>query len=343
MVTSVEKGSILIVDDEDLIRSSLRRKLAKEGYKCTEAFSGDDALNILEGYPADLVILDIKMPGKQGTEVLPEIKRDYPETAVIMATAVNDPQTIISCMKKGAHDYIPKPFMLDEVVLAVDNTFIKRRMEIELRKHSEELEQTVNDQGKVIRKLTLGSFEALINALESKDKYTAGHSRRVAQITEVIAHGLLINQDDLDNLRWGALLHDVGKIAIDPAIQNKPGKLTDEEYRHLMVHAQIGPEIVQPIANQEITEIIRCHHYRYDGQGIDQTVKGAEIPLGARIVAVADTYDAMTTDRPYRGALSQEVALNEIKRCSGTQFDPVVSAVFCSVFNIQIDSSKIGK
>jgi putative two-component system response regulator len=323
------RGNILIVDDEDLIRRSIRKKLIKEGYTCTEASCGDEALSYLKSSQADLVILDVNMPGKPGTEILTEIKADYPETAVVMATAVNDPQTIVSCMKNGAHDYIPKPFELEEVVLAVGNALIKRRLEVELKRHQDSLERTVDKQGKEIRKLTLASFEALVNALEAKDKYTAGHSRRVAVISEAIGLTLGLDSTEMDNLHWGALLHDVGKIAVDPEIQNKPAKLSAEEYRHIMLHAQIGPTIVEPVANKDILEIIRCHHYRYEG-GTDQTVKGSDIHLGARIVAVADTYDAMTSDRPYRTGLPSEVACTEIRRCKGTQFDPPIADAFLS-------------
>jgi HD-GYP domain-containing protein (c-di-GMP phosphodiesterase class II) len=156
----------------------------------------------------------------------------------------------------------------------------------------------------------------------------------VAAITEIIAQLIGFNQTDLEDLCWGALLHDVGKIAIDPAIQNKPGKLTDDEYKQIMLHTQIGPDIVRPIVKSDILDIIRCHHFRYDGQGINQMNEGVEIPIGARIVAVADTYDAMTTDRPYRKALPKETAFQEISKCSGTQFDPDITLVFIKARDI---------
>lgn len=331
MITSVPKEKILIVDDEELIRRSIRRKLIKEGYSCAEASCGDEALTYLHTNQADLVILDVKMPGKSGADVLPEIKMEYPDTAVVMATAVNDSNTIISCMKNGAHDYLPKPFALEELMLAVGNALIKRRLEVEIKGRMRSLEITVNDQGKQIRKLSLGSFEVLVNALEAKDAYTAGHSRRVAEMAEAVGRELGLSPADLDNLRWGALLHDVGKIAVDPAIQNKPSQLTPEEYRHVMIHAQIGPGIVEPVANPAILEIIRHHHDRYDGQRPEQSKKGTDIPLGARIVALADTYDAMTSDRPYRPSNSMAAACLEIERCSGSQFDPQITSIFLSI------------
>ena len=328
MVISMEREKILIVDDEELIRRTIIRKLAKEGYHCSEASSGDEALNHLKSNKADLVILDVKMPGKKGTEILPEIKTEYPETAVVMATAINDPQTIITCMKNGAYDYIPKPFSLEDVVSAVGNALIKRRMEIEIKNHVDFLENIQEDHGKEVRKLTLGSFEVLVNALEAKDMYTNGHSRRVANIAIAIGHELGLKDNDIEDLRWGGLLHDVGKIAVDPNILNKPGRLTVEEYNHIMTHTQIGPNIVKQVANSAILEIICCHHYHFDGNGIEQKVTGSDIPLGARIIAVADAYDAITSDRPYRLGSQPAVACAEIQRCTGTQFDPQIVEAF---------------
>jgi putative two-component system response regulator len=322
MVTG--QGRILIVDDEELVRRSLRKKLSRGGYYCEEASSGDEALKLLRNAPAELVILDIRMPGKSGREVLPEIRTSYPETAVIMATAVTETSVVIDCMKEGAQDYIPKPFNLGEVMSSVERVLDKRELALEIKKHQQSLETKVEEQTGEIRSLFLGAIEALVFALEAKDKYTAGHSRRVTEIAVAIGEQMGLPQDELDNLRWGALLHDIGKIAVDPQVQNKPGKLTPEEYRHIMVHAQVGPDIVRPVVNENIIAIIRHHHDRLDGNGLNQTVRGEDIPLGARILAVADTFDALTSDRPYRAAMSTEEALAEIKRCSGTQFDPTV-------------------
>lgn len=322
MVTG--QGRILIVDDEELVRRSLRKKLSRGGYYCEEAGSGDEALERLRSAPAELVILDIRMPGKSGRELLPQIRASYPDTAVIMATAVTETGVVIDCMKEGAQDYIPKPFDLGEVMSSVERVLDKRKLELEIKKHQQSLEQKVEEQTGEIRSLFLGAIEALVFALEANDNYTAGHSRRVTEIAVTVGEELGLPSDELGDLRWGALLHDIGKIAIDPQIQNKPGKLTPEEYRHIMVHAQVGPAIVKPVVNERIIAMIRHHHDRFDGNGLDQTVRGEDIPLGARILAVADTFDAMTSDRPYRAAMSTEEALAEIKRCSGTQFDPAV-------------------
>lgn len=318
------KENILIVDDEAVVRQSLSRTLARDSYRCAEAGNADEAFVKMEAGPFDLAILDIKMPGKSGLELLPEVKTKYPNTAVIMVTAVTDIGVVTQCLKAGAVDYIPKPFNLDEVSLSVKQSLEKRKFEIDMKNHLQGLECQVALQDKKMRALFLGAVQSLASALEAKDKYTAGHSQRVADLATEIGRKMAMSPGELEDLRCAALLHDIGKIAIDSSIQNKPGKLTSQEYEHIMRHTQIGPDIVKPLVNESIVEMIRRHHDRYDGRGLDQDVSGEAIPLGARIIAVADTVDAMTSDRPYRQGMPREQAIEEIKRCSSTQFDPKV-------------------
>jgi putative nucleotidyltransferase with HDIG domain len=268
------------------------------------------------------------MPGKSGIDLLPEIKSGYLDTAVIMATAVTEVNTAIQCLKQGADDYICKPFNLEELSLAVQRALEKRRLQLEIREYQQYLEEKIEEQTGKIRKLFLGAIEALVFALEAKDKYTGGHSRRVTEIALALGEELDLSTQDMDDLRWGSLLHDVGKIAIDQLIQNKPGKLTLEEYEHVMTHARVGAEIVRPIVNKKIVDMIEHHHDHYDGDGLHQVVVGSDIPLGARIIAVADAFDAMISDRPYRSAMSITKAVDEIKSFANKQFDPSVVAAF---------------
>jgi putative two-component system response regulator len=328
------RETLLIVDDEDMIRKVLHLKLSREGYVCEEASDAERAVHILETVPIALVVLDIKMPGKSGIELLPEIKLGYPDTAVIMATAVNDIDVAIQCLKQGADDYICKPFNLEQVSLAVKRALDKRRLQLELREYQQFLEEKVEEQMIDTRTLFLGAIESLVSALEAKDKYTGGHSRRVTEIAIAIGKELGLSTQDMEDLRWGSLLHDIGKIAIDQAIQNKPGKLTSEEYEHIMTHVHVGARIVAPVVNGKITEMIEHHHDHYDGTGLHQLVAGDAIPLGARILAVADAFDAMISDRPYRAAMSVAEAVAEIERCGGTQFDPVVVATFINTVSL---------
>ena len=319
---AISKGNVLIVDDEESIRMLLNMKLSKEGYHCEEAVNSDQALTKLKANPAEVIFLDINMPGKPGNELLPKITSSFPETAVIMASGVSDPGIITQCINDGAEGYINKPFKLYEVLLSIRRALIKKRLEFKIWQSQRYLQK--EDE---IRNVFLGSVERLVGVLETGDKYTAGHSRRVTSVALTIGKELDISPYKLEDLRWGALLHDVGKIAIDPAVINKPGKLTEDEYRYVMTHAVVGPNLVKPFVNKEVVEIISHHHDHYDGSGIDQQVTGKDIPLGARILTVVDAFDAMTSDRPYRSALPRDKALAEIIRCSGTQFDPTVADV----------------
>ena len=331
---SDQRETLLIVDDEPGIRRLVRQILSQEGYHCKEADNAERALNLLTADSIALVLLDIRMPGKLGTELLPEIKAGYPDTSVVMATALNDMNLAIQCLKLGADDYICKPFNLEELSLAVKRALERRHLQLEIREYQRYLEERIEEQTGQLRKLFLGAIEALVSALEAKDEYTGGHSRRVTEIALAIGHELGLSGQDMDNLRWGSLLHDIGKVAVDPAIQNKPGKLTREEYEHIMTHVRVGAGIVQPLVSEKITEMIEHHHDHYNGGGLHQLIAGDDIPLGSRILAIADAFDAMIRDRPYRSAMSITQIVEEIKRCAGTQFDPVVVAAFLNTVGL---------
>jgi len=328
LVTAPSKESILIVDDEKTVRRSLNRCLTVNGFDCNEAGNAEEALGSLQKSPADLVILDIMMPGTSGSDLLPQLKEAFPDTAVVMATAVVDPDTIVNCMKNGALDYITKPFDVKQLVSNIQTVLEKRRLELNLKDKRQVLEGKVEKQARELQELFIDAIESLVGALEAKDKYTAGHSRRVTKIAVDTGLVLGLMGEELENLRWAALLHDIGKIGIDSSIQNKPGTLSPTEYNYILTHCTIGPSIVEPLVNDMIVDAIRHHHDSFDGTGLNQTETGKDIPLGARILAVADSFDAMTSDRPYRAAMSASKAIAEIKKCAGTQFDPAVVKAF---------------
>jgi putative two-component system response regulator len=331
MIVEEINGKIMVVDDEAAVRRIIRKKLVSAGYECIEVSDSREAMaNILAKEP-DLVILDIMMPRKSGRELLPEIIDAHPETAVIVSTSFVDPKTIIECMQLGVHGYFTKPLNVDDIVMNVKTTLQMKRLEKDMGEYQQRLEGTVDSKKNITRELFLNSIQALVYAMEEKDKYKIGHSRRVTTLSIALGEEMGVSQGEMEDLRWGALLHDVGKIAIDPSILNKADRLSIEEYAHVMTHTIVGAGIVKPVASQNMIEIISQHHHRFDGCGLEQRTRGQDIPLGARIVALADSFDAMTSDRPYRAALSIEKGILEILRCTGSQFDPAVTKAFLKV------------
>ncbi len=328
---TASKERILLVDDEEGIRCILNTGLAMRGYECDEAETGEEALEKLEDKPSDLVIMDINMPGRLGSEVLPDITERFPKTAVIMASGVDDPQVIAQCIKNGAQDYINKPFKFEQVLQSVNGTMDKQKVVLEIQRYFQDLKGNKGKKQLDHRQLFLSAIEALVNTLEAVDSYTKGHSQNVARIARLIGQRRGLSAGELEDLHWAALLHDVGKIAVDPDILNKPGELTPNEYRHIMTHAVVGPSLVRPFVNDSVIDIISHHHDHYDGTGLNQESRGKDIPVGARIIAVADAYQAMTADRPYRQAMSTADAMEELLWCSGSQFDPVIASILISI------------
>lgn len=348
---SKNKAKILIVDDELRVREILSRKLTDNGYHCLTAPDGNSALKLMKSDGVDLVLLDIMMPGKSGQDVLQEIKLRYPDTAVIMITAIADAQTAIGLMKIGAYDYIIKPVELNVLSLSLDRALEKRELLIENRDYQLNLEQRIEEQTKKIRQSFLNSTTSLAYALEAKDKYTHGHSERVTEIAVAVAKELDISKDIREKISMAGLLHDVGKIGVSELILNKPGKLTNEEFKLVKSHCEIGERILSPIVeDKEILEMVRHHHERYDGTGYPDGLSGKQMTRGASIMAVAegynnllsqgalalavaDAYDAMTSDRPYRPAMPTEAACSELERGKGKQFDPVMVDAFLGILD----------
>ena len=332
---SEKQETILIVDDEESIRKLIKRKLLSEGYRCREAGGAAQALDELQTGGVGLVLLDINMPGKSGIQLLPEITAAYPDTVVVMATAITDTATAIHCMSHGAYDYVTKPFNLGGVALSVERALEKRRLEMENRDYQQHLEERVSEQAEKIRQSFLNSMTALAYALEAKDRYTSGHSERVAATSAAIATELGLLQEGVEKIRLAGQVHDIGKIGVRESVLNKPGRLTDEEFQHIKCHCELGERIIKPIVeDREILLMVRHHHERYDGAGYPDGLSGEQIILGARILAVSDTYDAMTSERPYRGAMSVEAAYAEIERGRGAQFAPEVVDAFLRIKNL---------
>jgi putative two-component system response regulator len=335
MSAEIRSGTVLIVDAEESA-DDLYTKLISKGYSCFEANSREKAAERLDSNLIDITILDINIQNFSGIGLLSNMVSQYPNTAVIATSGIISPNVVIQCMKSGAQDYIIKPFNIETIVGSIEEILRKRQIESMLKAYQAGLEGKVSEQAKKIREIFLHSIDALVSALEEKDEYTAGHSRRVYRLSYFIAKQLGLSVEEIDDLCWGALLHDVGKIAIDPRIQNKPGKLTEDEYAQIMKHVQIGPRIVKSIANTNIVNIIKYHHTRFDTNASIFSSENEEVSVGTRIVTLADAFDAMTSDRPYRKSFSLENALAEVKRCAGNQFDPCVVNAFLQLPHDQL-------
>lgn len=325
----------LVVDDDPQVRDALVRVVQSQGLTCISASSADEALATLarQGEVA-VLISDIRMPGRDGVELLEEVRRRYPDAAVIMLSAVADVQIAVDCLKKGALDYIAKPMILGEVQARVAKALEKRELTLQNRYYQKHLEEEVKRQRARIQELFLEGAQTLAHALEAKDAYTRGHSQRVREYAVRTAVLLGYTGDFLDNIRLGAELHDIGKIGTREDILNKPARLTPDELRHVMEHTVLGEKILAPLAHDRpvVLRIARSHHERLDGDGFPDGLGGADIPIEARIVAVVDAFDAMTTNRAYRESLVPAAAFKELKRCTGPQFDPTVVDAFCEAF-----------
>jgi putative nucleotidyltransferase with HDIG domain len=327
-----KKSRILVVDDEATIREVLQRTLESEGYDCITASDGDDALSKMDKDNVDLVLTDIMMPGKTGVELLKEIQVSSPDTAVIMVTAVADTQTAISAMKLGASDYVTKPFNLVEVIMNVDRALEKRALLIANREYRDHLEQKVEKQTEEIRTTFLGAVKALAEALDAKDTYTNGHTKRVTEIAVTLASEMGLSQTEQDRIRLAGLVHDIGKIGVSEDVLQKVEKLTDAEFDLIKEHPDLGEKILKPIIRDpEVIAIVRYHHERFAGGGYPEGISGKDIPLGSRLLAVADAYDAMTSSRPYRFAMTPEQARSQLLANRGSQFDPDVVDLFIRV------------
>ena len=317
----------LVVDDEPRLRQVLLHLMRGDGFHCLEASNGVEAVELLERNQVQLLMSDMRMPRMDGTELLRTVRERWPDTAVVMITAVADVEVAVSCLSMGAMDYLTKPFHLEEVRARVRQALEKRSLVLENREYQRSLEQRVAAQAKRIEELFLAGIQALADLLEVKDPYTRGHSIRVSAYSSQIANAMNLDEETVRQIELGGHLHDIGKIGVREDILNKPGALTDDEYEHIMNHPVVGWRILGDVLRDAPVALnaVHFHHERVDGTGIPNGLKGEAIPLEARIVAVADALDAMLSERPYRGThLSLDEAITELTENSGSQFDPAV-------------------
>ena len=338
---------ILVVDDEEPIREVVCSMLGAAGYPCTPAASGNEALVLLaSGEEFELMLSDLMMAEMQGDILLERAKERFPDMPVIMVTAVSDLSVALSAIRNGAYDYLLKPFERDQLLDRVRRALENRRLKLENRAFQLHLESRVAEQTERLRR-AMGDLqqanadlkrshdmmlEALGDALDLKDAETEGHSKRVTAFTIAIARAMRLPDEDVEAIAHGAFLHDIGKMAIPDSVLRKPGPLTPDEVLIMREHCLRGYQMVCKIPFlADAAEIVYAHQERWDGTGYPRGLKGEEIPLGARIFSIADTLDAITSDRPYRAAQSYQAARDEIELWSGRQFDPVIVRVFLAM------------
>lgn len=323
---------ILVVDDEEPIRNALKKFLVQQQFEVYAAGSGDDALEQLKRHRIALMLCDIRMPGTSGVDLVPRALEIEPGLAILMLTAVNDATSAALCMQRGAMDYLTKPIELADLGRAVQRALHRREMLLENRQLNQWLKEEVTTRTAEVQRermklerLSIATLEALVNALEAKDPYMRGHSARVADLSASIAHQLGMSEEQIELVRVGGRLHDIGKIGTRESVLNKQGTLTPEEFEHVKQHVVIGSQILAPLSHLgDIIPAVRHHHERWDGTGYPEGRRGEDTPLGARIIGAAEVFDALTTSRAYQEKMTPEKAIERMADMAGTVVDPQV-------------------
>ncbi|HEY7251190.1 MAG TPA: HD domain-containing phosphohydrolase [Methylomirabilota bacterium] len=327
---------VLIVDDERDIRTTLHAVFGSAGYECRTAPNGREAARLFETERSPLTITDLKMPVMDGLQLLQHLKARDADAAVIMLTGAADLTTAVESLKQGASDFILKPVNLDQVLLAAERALERRQLILERREHQALLETRVAEATRdlaaalgQLRETYQATLEALGSALATREVGTELHSRRVHAYSIALARAHGLAEEAIDALGRGVLLHDIGKIGISDSILLKPGPLTPEEWAIMRSHPEFGRQILERIPFlRDAIPVVYHHHERWDGTGYPLGLAGPAIPLGARIFALADAFDAMTFDRPYSKAIPMDAARERIREAAGTHFDPDVVATF---------------
>ncbi len=333
----MEKCDVLVVDDDDFNLKVAADILQDEFTTCT-AQSGEMAIECLQSVLPRLILLDLHMPGMDGRETMKKIRenQEWKKIPIIFLTADSKPETEKECLVLGAADFITKPF-----VPMVMQSRIRRIME--LAELQNDLEGRLEEKTKLVEKVSLNAIMVIANTIDAKDAYTSGHSHRVAKCSEAIARELGWCEEDIQNLHSIALLHDIGKIGVPDAILNKPSRLRDEEFEIIKRHPVIGNDILKDIhIIKNVAEGALYHHERYDGKGYPFGISGEDIPFCARIIGIADAYDAMTSNRVYRRGMDMIRVIEEFKKGRGSQFDPELTDLFLGMLEDKMDSMEDG-
>lgn len=333
------KDKILVVDDDEDITSLLSISLMQEGYQCETANSASEALLLIRKNTENqftLVLTDLNMPVMSGLELLGRLRKHFPLIGVVVISADKNISQAIDAMREGALDFITKPFQPNIAIPRLQKAMERIRLERENYQYQEYLEEKIEnrtsaliEKHRSLQKLFINTVEAIARAIEAKDPYTQGHSKRVSKYCTRIAQKMEVNSEDIIDIELAGLLHDVGKIGISDAILSKPSKLSIEEYESIKEHPLISLKIIEPIHElKKVKEYVKYHHEKWDGTGYPEGLKAEEIPLGARILSLADAFDTMWIGRQYHAAWNLETVIKEFQKNKETQFDPHVVDAF---------------
>ncbi|MGD1002585.1 MAG: HD domain-containing phosphohydrolase [Candidatus Brocadiia bacterium] len=324
---------ILVVDDEPKICEFLGILLGREGYQTDSAFNASDALARIERNSYDLVLTDLKMPGMDGFELITRLKKIRPDLPVIMVTGYATVETAVQALRYGVDDYVTKPFNIDELRKVIARSLQSATAQQQTQELTAQLQAAGEELArcrKIAEEQCISVIRMLVARVEAKDKFMIGHSRRVAEYACALAKAAGVSVDQIEILHKAADLHDVGQIVINDQIMEKPSTFTAEERGLVRDHPAMGERIIEPIESLGAARpLIRAHHERMDGGGYPDGLRGGNIPLLARMLSIADAFDGMTSERPYRPAMTKSRAAEELSSGAGLQFDPELAKVFC--------------
>jgi response regulator RpfG family c-di-GMP phosphodiesterase len=328
-----QMANILIVDDEEQMCRMLGRILTTHGYTCSLAANGIEARQHLTEQTFDLALCDVTMPGESGIDLARHITAHYEDTAIIMVTAVDDPNVADTAIESGTYGYILKPFDPNELIINIHNVLRRRKLEIENRMYRQELEGIVEERTIGLKRALEGIIQTMARTVEARDPYTAGHQERVARLAFAIATEMNLPKDQAVGIRMAGMIHDLGKISIPSEILSKPTMLSDIEFALIKTHSMNGYEILADIDFPwPVARIVQQHHERINGSGYPLGLTGENILLEARVLCIADVVEAMASHRPYRPALGVDVALGEIEKNKGIFYDNTAVDVCLRMF-----------
>lgn len=323
---------ILVVDDEPGIREMLTTWLGRAGYECAAAGDALEALAAARATRTDVALLDLALPGEDGVWLARELRAAQADMALIMITGLQRFDAAVEGMRLGVMDYLLKPFSRQQLLESVERAVTRRASLMEQHARLDALERQIRENSKTLvtafaalESASAGALEVLLVTLETRNRDACTHAKRVARMAVGLAHGLGVTDPELTTIEQGALLHDIGKVAMPDGLIHKPGRLTEQEFATIRTHVRVGHDIVAVVpALRDVARMVLYSHEAWDGTGYPEGLSGTDIPLGSRITAVVDTYDALTRGRVYRAAVSHADAAAELTRCAGTQFDPDV-------------------